>query len=104
MITASSRHTSLPATEAALLTVQTNIFLTLEKKDYGALRLLDLSALFDMIDHNIVLDRLKEWFGVALDWVVSFLSPSKSDSPDSIQSKPIFMYPPGFGARTTPVY
>ena len=53
-----------------------NIFLTMKNQDCTAITLLDLSAKFDTIDNQILLDRLKEWFGldgVALDWVVSYL-------------------------------
>ena len=38
---------------------------------------LDLSAAFDTVDHNILLDRLYESFGIrgqVLDWIHSFVS------------------------------
>lgn len=43
----------------------------------GALSLLDLSAAFDTVDHTILADVLTKRFGVqglALDWIVDFLS------------------------------
>ena len=42
-----------------------------------ALTLLDLLAVFDTIDHKLLLDRLEEWFdirGDTLRWVGSYLS------------------------------
>ena len=45
-----------------------------------ALVLLDLSAAFDIIDHETLVDRLCFWFGVcgsALDWFVSYISDRK---------------------------
>ena len=83
----------------------------MEKQDCTALTLLDLSAAFDTIDHRILLDRLKEWFGldgVALDWVVGLLKHRfQSVQISSTQSNPIeliFGVPPGFRAWTAPVY
>ena len=41
------------------------------------LRLLDLSAAFDCVDHDLLLHRLQLTFGirsVALEWICSFLT------------------------------
>ena len=63
--------------ETALLRVQNDIFVLLDAGRSTALLLLDLSAAFDTIDHSILLNRLKHWFGVsstALNLLFSFLS------------------------------
>ena len=63
--------------EIALLRVQNNIFVSLDAGRSTALLLLDLSAAFDTIDHNILLHRLQYWFGfssTALNLLSSFLS------------------------------
>ena len=39
--------------DTGLLSVQTDIFVTMEKQEYTALTLLNLSAAFDTIDHQI---------------------------------------------------
>ena len=72
-----SAYKAYHSTETALLSVQNDIYQAMEKGKVTALTLLDLSAAFDTIDHGILLRRLTDWFGiegVALDWVVSYLT------------------------------
>ena len=48
-----------------------------DRGELTALSLLDLSAAFDTIDHDLLLSRLTEWFGidcVVLQWVRSYLT------------------------------
>ena len=45
----------------------TPIFVAMKNQDYTALLLIDLLAAFDTINHQILLDRLKEWFGLGKD-------------------------------------
>ena len=49
------------STETALLSIKNEIHLSLADGEPTAL-LLDLSATFDTIDHNILLGYLKSWF------------------------------------------
>ena len=54
----------------------TPIFVTMKNQDYTALLLVDLLAAFDTKNHQILLDRLKEWFGLGedvLEWLVIYL-------------------------------
>ena len=63
--------------KTALLRVQNDIFVSLDAGRSTALLLLDLSVAFDPTDHSILLNCLKNWFGVsstALNLLFSFLS------------------------------
>ena len=65
------------STETAIVKIQNDALITLDKGDGVLLVLLDLSAAFDTLDHPILLDRLKSLFGItdtALDWMKSYLS------------------------------
>ena len=72
-----SAYKKLHSTETALLRIQNDILMAMDKGQVTALTLLDLSAAFDTIDHPILMDRLQSWFGfsgLALDWFLSYLS------------------------------
>ena len=65
------------STETALLRVKNDILLNLNKQHVTLLVLLDLSAAFDTVDHNVVLSRLHSKFGIsgtALEWFRSYLN------------------------------
>ncbi len=62
--------------ETALLKVHNDIMCSLDKRHAVMLILLDLSAAFDTIDHDILLCRLRDDFGirgVCLQWFQSYL-------------------------------
>jgi exonuclease III len=64
------------STETALLRVQNDLILNIEKQKTTALLALDISAAFDTIDFATLSDRLRTDFGIggfALDWLRSFL-------------------------------
>ena len=64
------------STETALLRVHHDITSTLDKGSTVALVMLDQSAAFDVIDHDILLQRLEFSFGIsgrALKWFGSYL-------------------------------
>ena len=64
------------STETALLRIHNDVMLALDKKLDVVLVLLDLSAAFDTIDHDILLRRLHSRFGfsgLALQWIKSYL-------------------------------
>ena len=65
------------STETALLYIQNDILSAQDRGELNVLLLLDLSAAFDTIDHDLLLSRLTEWFGingVVLQWVRSYLT------------------------------
>lgn len=68
-----SRH----STESALLRVFNDVLLSTDSGHCVALVLLDLTAAFDTVDHQILVSRLENWVGikgVVLDWFRSYLS------------------------------
>ena len=67
-------------TETALLKVQSDILMPMDNQKITFLVLLDLSAAFDTIDHQILLSVLENDFGIigsALTWFASYLSDRK---------------------------
>ena len=71
-----SAYRKLHSTETALLGAHNDISVYLDKGHVTALKLLDLSAAFDTIDHNTLTNRLAVWYGVsgmALAWFISYL-------------------------------
>ena len=105
------------STETALLSIKNKVHLSLARGEPTALVLLDLSSMFDTIDHNILLGYLKSWFGLggtALKWFASYLSDQnqtiKISSTLSELSKLIYGVPQGsvlgpllFSLYTTPL-
>jgi Reverse transcriptase (RNA-dependent DNA polymerase) len=70
-----SRDTS-HCTETALLKVVNDLLLAADHGEVSALCLLDLSAAFDTVDHELLLSRLQSRFsvvGMALNWFISYL-------------------------------
>ena len=65
------------STETALLRVYNDISLALDNSNDVILVLLDLSSAFDMVNHQILLKRLQDRYGIygtVLDWLKSYLS------------------------------
>ncbi|KAI2652477.1 RNA-directed DNA polymerase from mobile element jockey [Labeo rohita] len=64
------------STETALIRIINDIYLNSDSSKLSVLVLLDLSAAFNTVDHNILLERLENWVwlsGMALSWFSSYL-------------------------------
>ena len=87
-----SAYKALHSTETALLKVQSDILESVDAGNVVVLVMLDLSAAFDTIDHNMLFDRLVSRFGVtdaALLWFQSYLKDrQQSVNIDGVQSDP----------------
>jgi len=65
------------STETALVRIHNDIVTAIDQRDVCALVLLDLSAAFDTVDHPILIDVLRQRFGIegdALGWMQSYLA------------------------------
>ena len=65
------------STETALLKVKNDLLMNMDNQHVTLLVLLDLSAAFDTVSHDILFDRLNTRFGVsgiALQWLQSYLA------------------------------
>ena len=64
-------HKSANSTETALVRVKNDIMMSIDQAKPVILVLLDLSAAFDTVDHNVLFSRLKDMFGLSgklLEW------------------------------------
>src|SRR6218665_3799928 len=65
------------STETALLSLLSDIYFAIDKSQLSLLALYDVSAAFDMVDHQILLERLETSCGISslpLLWIKSYLS------------------------------
>ena len=72
-----SPYRQFHSTETALLKVQSDILSNMDKQEVTLLVLLDLSAAFDTVDHNILINILESDFGICgdvLKWFRSYLT------------------------------
>ena len=69
-----SAYRKFHLSDTALLRVQNDILVSLDSDNSTTLLLLDFSAAFNTIDHNILLHRLKHWFGITSSALLSLSS------------------------------
>jgi hypothetical protein len=97
-----SAYKAFTSTETALLKVKSDVLNAVDKQEVVLLVLLDLSAAFDTIDHDILLQRLRDRLGIsgnALQWVRTYLKCRSSrvyiDGSSSESSSLVFGVPQG---------
>ena len=74
--TMQSAYRQYHSTETALIRIHNDILMALDNNESVLFVSLDLSAAFDTIDHNILLRRLENCFGITgncLSWISSYL-------------------------------
>ena len=72
-----SAYRKAHSTETALLRIKADMDRILDEGDGVLLVMLDLSACFDTLDHNVLFKRLEEYAvvrGPALEWLKSYLN------------------------------
>ena len=72
-----SAYRSNHSTETAVLKVLSDILLALDSGKLALLSLLDLSAAFDSVDHDMLLQRLQTSYGLGgnvIAWFASYLT------------------------------
>ena len=72
-----SAYRSYYSTETAIVRIHNDMVGVLDQGHIGVLMLLDLSAAFDTVDHEVLSQVLSHRFGVtdqALDWIKNFLT------------------------------
>ena len=75
-----SSYKAFHSTETALLKVHNDLLQCVDNNKAAVLVLLDLSAAFDTVDHQVLLNRLKSRLGItgcALQWFTSYLQGRK---------------------------
>ena len=68
-----SAYRAMHSTETAVLKVLADILLALDSGELAMLTLLDLSAAFDSVDHDMLLKRLQKSYGLGwqvLNWFI----------------------------------
>ncbi len=88
-----SSHRKYHSTETALLKVQSDIFENMDHQNVTLLVMLDLSAAFDTVSHDVLFAVLEHQFGVSgtvLDWFRSYLTNRKQKIlvNDNVMSEP----------------
>jgi len=92
--------------ETAVLKVLADTLLALDSGNLAMLTLLDLSAAFDSVDHNTLLQYLTTSYGlggVVIDWFASYLSGHAQFVQTSVSISCRLWSSSGFSPRTDPV-